>query len=449
MTDTASRLMRLRAGYGSLLRLQGVDRTLLVGTAGTILLNVAQTILNFAVTLSLSHLLGARGFGAYAYAFAWSSLVAVPSVLGLTPLVVRNVAAYREQGRWGLLRGMIARANLAVVLSSVVLVIGGAAVAFLVNSSRHDLLYPVLVALLLVPIIALTSIRQAAMQGLGRVVVGRVPETLVAPALFLALVGGSYAVGRGSSSPTWILALQVAAWLAALLLGVVLLRRALPHHAKTEQAEHAMRTWVRSALPLLAFSGIQALNAQIDVILLGAITGASEAGVFTVAARVSGLISFVMVAASYPFAPAIARLHASGDTVLLRRTVRRAALGIWVVSLPVAVGVIVFARPLLGIFGGEFKGGVAAVVLLSIAQIVFVATGFAGAVLVMTGHESLLARGVGVGAVTSIVANAVLIPLYGLTGAAVASLIGSTVMNVSLAYLARQRGGVPSTAFGI
>ena len=179
-----------RAGgkLGPLRRLEGVDRTLAIGMAGTVLLNVAQTLLTFGVTLALWRMLGADGLGAYAYAFAWASLLAIPSVLGTTPLIIRNVAAYRQREEWGLLRGMLARANHAVLISSALLVTGGAAAALIVNGAKHQLLYPVLVALALVPIVALTSIRQATMQGLGHVVLGRLPETLVAPALFLALL---------------------------------------------------------------------------------------------------------------------------------------------------------------------------------------------------------------------------------------------------------------------
>ncbi len=449
MSGRVAALVRAGGELGPLRRLDGVERTLVIGMTGTVLLNVAQTLLTFGVTLSLSRMLGADGLGAYAYAFAWASLLAVPSVLGITPLIVRNVAAYRQREQWGLLRGMLSRANHAVLASSALLVAGGAGAALIVNGSKHQLLYPVLVALPLVPIVALTSIRQAAMQGLGRVVLGRLPETLVAPALFLALIGAAYALEQGKLSATWAVALQIASVFVTLVVGAVLLRRALPHHVRSEPAQHEMREWIRSALPLLVFSGVQALNAQIDVILLGAIKGSTDAGLFSVATRASGLVTFLLLAAGYPLSPVIARLHAAGETALLRRTVRRAAIGIFLASLPLAIGVVMLARPLLALFGGEFKGGVTTLVLLAFAQLIYTATGLAGMVLVMTGQESSLVRGVAAGAVASVVLNAALIPPYGLNGAAVASLIGSAIMNLSLVYYARRRSRIASSAFGI
>lgn len=448
MTGKVAAVVRAGASFGPLGRLEGIDRALVLGATGTMLLNVAQTLLNFAVTLSLSHLLGARGLGAYAYAFAWSSVLAVPSVLGLTPLVIRNVAAYRERAEWGLLRGFLARANQAVVLSSALLVGGGAAVALIVNGSRSDLLHPVLVGLLMVPILAVTSIRQAVMQGLGRVVLGRLPETLIAPALFLVLIGCAYRLGHRYSSATWVIGLQVTALFAAYLIGALMLFRLLPHDVKTIGAEHAMKDWVRSALPLLLFSGAQALNAQVEVILLGALKGPADAGIFSVAVRASGLVTFFLFAVRYPLAPMVARLHARGETALLERTVRRAARVVFLASLPVALGVVVFARPLLALFGAEFKVGVTALILITIGQVSFAAMAFAGTVLVMTGNEAWLVRGVIVGALANLALNALLIPPFGLNGAAAGSTLAMIAMNVCLVYFARRRAGVRSSVFG-
>ena len=67
----------------------------------------------------------------------------------------------------------------------------------------------------------------------------------------------------------------------------------------------------------------------------------------------------------------------------------------------------------------------------------------------MTGNESWLTRGMLANAVTNIGLNAVLIPLFGLNGAAVGSATSLTVMNVCLVYFARRRVGIASTALGI
>jgi O-antigen/teichoic acid export membrane protein len=242
--------------------------------------------------------------------------------------------------------------------------------------------------------------------------------------------------------------LQVFAFGAGFVLGALLLKRVLPRRASLERPEHAMGEWVRSAIPLLLLSVVQGLNTQMEVILLGAIKGSTEAGLLTVASRAAGVVAFVLVAVGYPISPLVARLHASGQNDLLRRTVRRTALTVFLASVPIAVGAIAFAHPLLRLFGGEFAGGGTALILLVLGQLAFAATGLSGTVLVMTGHESWLLRGAVVGAVANVVLNAALIPPFGLNGAAAGTAIALTAMNICMAYFARRRAGVPSTALG-
>lgn len=447
MTGRVATFVRARGPRDWLDRFDGVDRSLVIGSSGSFLLNVTQTLLNFVLTLTLAHALGADGIGQYAYAFAWASVLSVPAVLGLTPLVIRHVAGYRERGEWSLLRGLLRRANLAVLLCSATMVVGGTAAALVLDRSQPEFLYPVLVGLLLVPIIAVTSIRQATMQGLGRVVLGRTPETIVAPALFLVLIFVAWSDLGHAFSATWAIALQVTASLAALLVGIYMLRRVLPHHVTVERAQYEMSSWVRSAIPLLLFSLVQAISVQIDIILLGGIDGASSAGIFSVVTKLAGLVTFVMLAVGYALSPLIARLYVSGEHAALQRTVRRAAVFVFLAALPVAAGIVAFAGPLLGLFGTEFDAGRTALVVVVISQLLFAAMGFSGTVLVMTGRESLLVRGVVVGAVLSIALNVLLIPPYGLNGAAVAALVGTSSMNICLVYYAR-RAGIAATAFG-
>jgi O-antigen/teichoic acid export membrane protein len=427
-----------------------VERSLVRGVVGTALLNLATMGVNFVITLTLSHTLGVRGYGAYVFALAWSGLLAVPGILGLTPLIVRNVAHYSAQESWGMLRGLLARANLAVTSSSFLVIAVAAGVGtWLIHPSDSELLDPFLIGLLLVPVIALTSVRQSAMQGLGHVVLGRVPETLIGPAVFLLLVGIARLTLGHRFSATWGMSAQVAAGLVAFAIGAWLLRRTLPAAVRSSRPSYELRKWVLAAVPLFLYSGVQLLNSQVEIILLGVFKGSEAAGIFSVASRVAAVIAFVGVAASYPLSPLIARLQATGDMEALRETAIRSARWIFLASLPIAAAVMLLAQPLLTLFGGEFKGGVTALLTLSLGQLVFAATSVAGIVLVMTGHESSLTRAVAIGAIVGLVLNLVLIPPFGLEGAAAGSAISWVSFCIVVAVYARRRASVPSTALGL
>jgi O-antigen/teichoic acid export membrane protein len=285
----------------------------------------------------------------------------------------------------------------------------------------------------------LTTLRQATMQGLGRVVLGRVPETLLAPLLFLVLVGAGFPLLGHRFSAEWAMGLQVAAQIAAFATGVVLLRRALPAAVRDAAAAYETRAWLRSAVPLLLMSGLMALNAQLGTIFLGSMKGAAAAGVYAVATRVALFTSFFWLAATYPLMPAVARLHAQARSAELQRVLSRGAAVTALCSIPIALLLVTFGRQFLALFGHDFGGGIWALRILALGELGKVLTGFAGLALVMTGHERDLATGVAIGAGLNVALNATWIPVWGVDGAAVAGAVSVFASNLFLVYLVWRR----------
>lgn len=415
------------------------------GTAGTLALNGSTTLLNFGVVLLLARLIGADGYGAYAFAFAWAMVLASVAGLGLSPLIVRHVAGSRAGTDWGTLRGVLRWSNAVVLGASILTTALAAAIGWLLLRNDDDLLAPFLIGLLLVAPTALTMLRQSAMQGLGKVVLGRVPETLVVPGAFLVLAASAALVMRGSFSASWAVGLLATATVIAFALGMALLLRVLPPEVGVTQPRYDARSWSRSAVPLFLFGVIAAANAQVGTILLGSLSGPADAGVFAVASRVSMVVGFVLVAAAYPLMPVVARLHALGERVELQATVTRVARAVFLATLPVAVAVALLAAPLLGLFGEEFRSGADAVRILVAGELVKAFLGLAGLALVMTGHEADLTRGVAVGAGVNLVLAGALIPLLGVAGAAIAGALGVACTHVLLAWLSRRRLGISGT----
>jgi O-antigen/teichoic acid export membrane protein len=414
-------------------------RRLLLDTAGTIALNLGAVALNVGLVILLSHALGTAGYGAYASAIAWGTLLAALAGMGLTPLVVRTVATYRAGRAWSLLRGVIHRANHVVTVASALTVLAGAVVGWAIYHSRPGLLHPFWIALSLVPLIALTGLRQAAMQGLGRVLMGRTPETVVAPVLGIAFIAATWALAKDRLDATAAAALYAFALLVAFALGVALLHRSLPREVHAAHPEYDMASWRRSGLPLVALNVVLAANTQMGTILVGVFGSAAGAGVFSVATKVTSFISFTMIAAGYPLMPMAARLYSEDAHEALQALVTRAVRMVLVVALPTGLALVLFAPYVLGLFGEGFTTGDTVVRILAIGELVNVLTGFGGLVLVMTGHEGQLTRGVTLGATTNLVLAFALIPMFGATGAAIAAASGTVLANVVLALYAWRR----------
>lgn len=417
----------------------GPSPRLAAAAAGTLVLNCAAVLLNLALLLVFTRLLGAREFGAYASAMAWASVVTAIGMLGLSPLIVRQVAAYETTAAWGLLRGLLTWANRAVMIGSLAALAAVAAAGTVAYAGRQELWRPFALALVLGPLLALTSVRQAAMQGLGRVVLGRLPETTLAPSAALAVSAVLWLALRGRFGASWAVGAQIAGTIVAFALGAALLRRVLPRAARHARRERDVAYWRRSGLPLVLLTALLAANAQAGTILLGVLGSAADAGIFNVASRTTMLISFVMLAASYPLMPVVARLHVAGDVAGLQRLVLRTARLVLLFALPTALALVVFAPLILRLFQGDFESGATAMRILAVGELVNVLTGYGGLVLVMSGHETDLARSVGAGAVVNLVLSAALIPLLGVEGAALGASVGMVCANVLMTVRAWRR----------
>ena len=279
--------------------------------AATFCLKVVATLLSFISSVLLARMLRANGYGIYAYAWAWISFLSIPAVLGLDRLLVREIAVYRHQSAWGLLRGLLHWANSIVLYVSTGLALLAGCIAWaLAGHTDSQMLRAFLVALPALPLTTLTRLRQAAMQGFHHIVAGQLPEALVQPAFFITLIIGAYLLLGAGLTASWVVGMSVAATAASFLIGAGLLRKILRQSVAESPRAYQTRVWVRSLWPLLVISGVSIVNAQVSILLLGALKGAEMAGVYVVAARGAELIAFAFTAVNLALAPMIANLWA-------------------------------------------------------------------------------------------------------------------------------------------
>lgn len=191
------------------------------------------------------------------------------------------------------------------------------------------------------------------------------------------------------------------------------------------------------------------INANADILMLGSMAGPAAAGVYKVATRGAELLTFSLAVISVPLGPSLARLHAAGDKVRLQSEVRRWA---WIAFIPAALLAIMFlfkGDVFLGLFGSEYLGEDVIITLsvLTIGQLLHVAAGPVGLLLVMTGHERYAAQSLAVGAFLNVGLNSVLIPVWGIRGAAVATTVSTVLFATLLIVFVKQRLKINPTIF--
>jgi O-antigen/teichoic acid export membrane protein len=168
-----------------------------------------------------------------------------------------------------------------------------------------------------------------------------------------------------------------------------------------------------------------------DTIILGIFRTEGEIGIYNVAFRVAFLTSFTLSAIFSITTPKIAGLHGLGDTKELKRVFQISTKMVFWTSIPVLLTIFLFPSFILGIFGSAFKDGVYALLILSFGYFLASIFGSAGQLLQMTGKHKLHLYIVLSATIINIILNIALVPVYGINGAAL-----STLVSLSLASLA-------------
>lgn len=428
----------------------GLRRQLVQGAVGSAFLKVAQSFLGLVLAVLLARLLLPEGYGVYSYALALVTLLAIPANLGLPTLLVREVARYRATRRWDLLRGLVRRTNQAVLLVSVAVAAGAAFWAWLFRNQLSEVEVSTFFwALLLLPLTALGRLRGGALRGFRYVVTGQLPETLFQPGLLLVFVGLALLfAGRTVLTPASVMALHVLAALAAFLGGAVILLKVLPRPTHKEPVAYETKRWIVSLAPLSFLAGTQVIINQTDIIMLGMFTGAREIGIYRVTVQGAGLVVFTLTAVNRVIAPYVTSLYTAGKQARLQEMITRSAQVIIVTALPVALVFILLGNVVLRlIFGEAFEAGHSALAILSVGQLFNAGMGSVGLVLNMTGHEKETAKGLAIAAVLNVTLNGLLIPFYGMNGAAIATATTLFCWNILLVRMLYLKTGLRTTAW--
>ena len=425
---------------------------LIKGAAGSFILQVGFAGFAFLNAIILARVLGPKGYGAFANAMAWVSLLTIPATFGFGILLVRDTAIYRSQGQWSLLKGLLRFSNNFVLILSVFLSLSAAVVANYLFAAPDQAMmrHTIWIALGMLPVLALYNLREATTRGLEYVIRARLPGMLVRPGLLLAGVICLYYFWPNHLEPSTAMAVNVAAGVTALGLGIFFLRKLLPPEVKTATPEYTPRPWLKAAFPMLVYGGAQIVLGQTDIVMLGAMRGAHDVGLYAVANRLAFLLIYVMMASNMILMPVMARLYANREIKRLQKILTQVVRLSFFLVLPFGIGLIFFGQKILNIFGPEFINAQPALIVLAIGRIIdlFVGVGTGILLLTVAGQEKAVAIIFLFVTLINLLLNLMLIPSYGTTGAAMASMTSLLTAKITIAIKSNTVTNISPTVLG-
>ncbi|KAA0684433.1 oligosaccharide flippase family protein [Azospirillum brasilense] len=394
--------------------------------------------------------LGAHDAGLFFLCLTWIGLASTMARLGLERAITRHIAAElaigqgRAAGR-DLRTGLVGTGLAAALAAVVTYALAGPASHLLFEAP--DLETPLrLSALALVPQ-TLTITIGSALAGLKRGVAAQFVQNALWPVLMLAAL-----LAGVSSLDSLILALAGALTLSVAV-GLVLLardrRRFTDHSGPADAASanaasadgrtEALPSLWHTALPLFVVELVQVSLASLPVLALGVFVDAASVGAFSVANRISMLVWVVIISIGTFAAPNYAELHRRGETSRLLAMNRAIMLTVAALGLPMVSVMMVVPELLLDLVGQGFGSAATALRILAVGQMINCLLACQDILLAMTGHGRTLRRLNLLQLAVCVLLGAVLIPVFGMTGAAVVTAltvaqgaIGTTLVRILL-----------------
>lgn len=386
--------------------------------------------MRFVIAFLLARVLGAAQYGMYNLAISAAVIVASLSALGMDDGMIRYVAVMvskrDERGVWGTLQIGF---GIGVVMS----ILTGVGLFLLAEPIGERIFHePELVPLLklfslIIPPLALSNILVGAARGFKRMDYSALAENVVQFVFRLILIGILAFFGLNVFAAAIVFGLSE---LAATITLIYLLHKEFSFKRPIKQARRDFREIFNFALPFWMSGLLSKFRKNIQAVLLGTFDTVTGVGVFAIVSSINmvGRISYQSIIASVK--PFLAELYAQEKLDQMGRLYQTTTRWTLMTNLPIFLLMVLYPTPLLSIFGKSFVAGSSALAILAFAELANAGTGICGSIIDMTGYTKLKLVNSVIWVLLLSLTNVWLIPGWGIVGAAAATLISTTTINL-------------------
>lgn len=382
---------------------------------------IGSMAITFFATAYIARNLGPTNYGELSYAISFVGLFSFIAYLGIDQILHRDLIKYPEKRN-----ELLGSAILLRIVAAIVTIIIITVTAFFMSSKD--------VSLLLIFIISLSTFFgafqllsyefQAAAQS-------KYPSILllcIVVILNLLKIITIY-YGQGVIYLAGIVLLEPILYSVGYL---YLKARIYKDLMKLTVTRKSMTLILKDSFPLIFASAFFLIYSRIDQVMLKNMIGAEAVGLYDSAVRISELSYFIPQLILVALLPAIVNAKTTSIELYYKRT-KKLLFTILGISLVVALSITVLAKYLLLIiFGGAFLGALPALYICAWSTVGASLNSFAQQILVVENATKNVTVAAFLGMITNVILNLLFIPLYGISGAALATLISYTIPFLSL-----------------
>lgn len=175
--------------------------------------------------------------------------------------------------------------------------------------------------------------------------------------------------------------------------------------------------------------------------MLGRFETESNIGIYNVAFKVGYLALFFVVSMNVVIMPKVSELYHKNNYIEIKKVINKATQVVILLTVPLALVIICFSEFILSFFGKGFVAGSTTLILITLGALFNAMTGNVDQILNMTNNQKLVRNMFIIGFIVNVILNLILIPNYGIVGAAASSLITNVVINSIFVIIIKKKLG--------
>ena len=406
------------------------------------LIRVASAALVYLTQIVLARWMGSFEFGVYVYVWTWVLLLGGVVDLGLASSTQRFIPQYTGHKQFALLRGFLSGSRwLSVGLASAIALAGALGVWLLEPWVRSYEVIPLYLACVSLPVFVLSRVQDGIARSYDWINLALMPAYVLRSLALIAVMAAAYAAGLPTNAATAMIAAILTTWLTTLGQLVVMNRR-LARQVEPGPKAYDVPTWLKVSVPIFMVEGFYLLLTYTDVLVLQQYRSPEEVAVYYAAAKTLALVAFVYFSVAAATAHRFSEYHIAGDRAALSAFMAEAIRWTFWPSLAATVLILAVGKPFLWLFGSQFVGGYHLMFILAIGPLARATVGPVERLLNMVGEQRACMVVYAAAFAANVALCVVLIPMFGVAGAAMAVSGAMILESVLLFVVTKERLGL-------
>lgn len=397
------------------------ERTALIAFA----IRLFSAALAFLSQILLARAMGEFDYGIYVFVWVFVVIAGNLSCFGFHTSIIKFIPKYQDMNDIGRIRALTMGARIfSMTMATMVALFGFIFIYLFADLVPNYYLVPILLGLIALPMIALGDTLDGTSRAHSWPIIALSPTYIIRPILILILFLGAFLLGYAPDAKIALVCAISATYLTTLGQFLIVTLKLSAQYDGTDQ--NAPRTWnmglwIKAALPIFVIESLVYLLTNADVLIVGLMLPPDQVAIYFAAAKTMALVHFVYFAVKASAGPRFSELAAANHLNALDTAAKQTATWTFVPTFVIGGTVLALGYPILLLFGSAFTNGYPVMAILFVGILIKSLVGPGEVLLMMVNQQRICAGIYGLCFSCNLMLNFMLIPKFGIFGAAMAT----------------------------